>query len=218
MTTDNFIQAPVDGVGKKIQTVNETVAGNDVHRQIMEAKAYPAYQIILDTTTLAASRRHLTILNGAGSGKKIKILKAFVLNMQTAEIANQTAGYATFTWSRITARSGGSPATVNLVDTDNPAVPAQIVANSGDTAATADTAPNEYFNFVMSTYETANSFSTDEGRTLLQLQMLTNPLNTLASIGQQSVSIPEGKGLMIQQGSETVTSGKLRIVVIFELY
>lgn len=211
---DSYIQAPPDSTGKKLQTVNETIGSNDVHAQITQLKNYPSYTAIADVTP-TASRRYLCILNNTGSGKTVRILRAYIVNMQTTEIISG-AGDITLKWSKITARSGGTPVLSVPSSSANAAIPSQVAVTSLDTSATLDSSPNEIFTMTMSTFETS-SFASGAHQTLMAFQNIANPLNRIVTT-DQAFQMPEGKGIMLQQGTETITAGAIRVIVTFELY
>jgi len=214
MPTDNYIQVAPDSTGKKVRSVNETVGGNDVHTMLTQFITYPSYTYIADVTP-TASRRYLCILNTTGSGKTVRILRAYIVNMQTTELLTG-AGDITLKWSKITARSGGTNVLAVPMSSANSAVPSQVQVTTLDTAATLDSSPNEIFTMTMSTFETS-SFSSGAHQTLMALQNIANPLNRIVTT-DQPYQMPEGKGIMLQQGTETITAGAVRVIVTFELY
>jgi hypothetical protein len=87
--------------------------------------------------TFASSKHMLSIFNGAGSGRVLRVYRAVVLNNQTAAV---TGVMTTFELRRSSAQSGGTAVTPIKHDTSSSNLPAQVLSAQGATvtAAAAD--------------------------------------------------------------------------------
>lgn len=152
-------------------------------------------------TVSASSKSMLSIMNGAGSGKTIKIYRVRLANNQTTGVTGIL--YRMELW-RLTAASGGTTLTPQKMDSTYGAVPAQIVCATGATA-TIDTAQTAAFR--------RTAWSSDEplasGGTVDELETSPN-LYTLWNLGYGSntvnpVTIPENYGYQIQAVAAAAT-------------
>ena len=122
--SESFVQVQPDSTGKKIRTRQRVIGANTVEEQYTVESTMPTYYAYADAVSFAANKQHISIFNGVGSGKIIKIKKMFIVNLALAAI---TGVAVRFDIKKTTAQSGGTAITAQIVDPDDPALPAQIL-------------------------------------------------------------------------------------------
>lgn len=127
---ESFVQVATDGAGKKVRTRQRVIGANTVEEQYVAQGAAPTYYALADAVTFAANKHHIAIFNGAGSGRIIKVRKIFPCDLALAAI---TGVAVRFDFKRTTAQSAGTAITVQKADTQNEAVPAQVLVATGAT-------------------------------------------------------------------------------------
>lgn len=127
---DSYIQVPADSSGKKTRTRELTIGANVVHEQATFQAGLPTYYALADALVFAQNKHHISIFNGVGSGKIIKIRKVFTLNLAVAAI---TGVMVRFDYKRTTAQSAGTAITAQKADTNDPDLPTQILIATGAT-------------------------------------------------------------------------------------
>lgn len=139
------------------------------------------------------------LLNGAGSGRIVRVKRIWVLNNQTAAI---TGVLTTFALKRSSAQSAGTSVTPTKHDTASENMPAQVLVATGATVTqTADVA---YRQWVWSNDEPAASSGTsDEFECLVPLNCVWDAATGDADL--EAIVLREGQGLDVRHtGSSTV--------------
>lgn len=88
------------------------------------------YRAVVTGATFASSKSMLTIFNGSGSGRIVRVKRIWFLNNQTSAV---TGVLTTMEIRRISASTGGTTATVVKHDTTSENIPAQITVTTGPT-------------------------------------------------------------------------------------
>lgn len=127
---DSYVQLPSDGVGKKLRTRTQTIAAQTVHEQAIYNVAEPTWYVWSGATALAANKHHLSILNTGA--QVIKIRKLFLVNAALAAVTGVGVQYDI---KRITACSGGSAITAQIMDSGDTALSSVTILN-GPTSVT----------------------------------------------------------------------------------
>lgn len=147
--------------------------------------------------TFAANKSMLSIFNGSGSGRVVRVYRIWVLNNQTAAV---TGVLTTFRIERTSAQSGGTAITPVKHDTTNETLPSQIVVATGATITAAGTLRT----FVWSNDEPAVGTGTwDEFETMIPLCCVWD--SGYGDSNVQPITLREGEGLSVTHtGSTTV--------------
>ena len=124
---DGFVQLPADGSGKKLRTRDRGTAGHDQYVALAGAETWSAYA---DAVAHAQNKHHLTIFNGTGSSKVIRVKKLFAVNLQSAAV---TGVIERFDIKRATASSAGTVITPVAHDSTNAALPSAVSVRTGAT-------------------------------------------------------------------------------------
>ena len=114
---ESFIQLPADSTGKKLRTFERTVGGNVVHEQFTQIAEEAAWLITTPEIAGAASRIFLACLN-TGAGQKIALRGLWIIRTNAAI----TGAAIQFDLKRITAITGGTTVTPNLMDSTDSAL------------------------------------------------------------------------------------------------
>ncbi len=88
------------------------------------------YRAVVTGTAFASSKSMLTVFNGSGSGRIVRVKRVWVLNNQTSGV---TGVLTTFELRRISASTGGTAGSSVKHDTSSEAIPAQITITTGST-------------------------------------------------------------------------------------
>lgn len=107
--------------------------------------------------TFGNAKHMLSVFNGAGSGRVLRVFRVWVLNNQTASVSGVLT---TFSLRRTTAQSGGTAITPTKHDSSNPSLPAQVLVATGATATNA--ASNDLRRFMWSNDEPAAGSATND--------------------------------------------------------
>ncbi len=190
---NSYTQVPPNSTGNKMRTRTRVIGADTVHEQATFQGALPTYYAVADAVALAANKHHISIFNGAGSGKIVAIKKLFQINLSLAAV---TGVALRFDMKRSTAQSAGTAITPQSMDTDNPAL-------SGITVATGATITEGglLFPFVTNSDE-VTAANTAVSNFLTQYGNLV-----LESTEMQEVRLREGQGFTVKQiTSSTVGS------------
>lgn len=161
------------------------------------------------TATLKSGSAMITIFNGAGSGRIIKIWKVWFQNNQTTAV---TGVVDLIAFRRIRASSGGASCTVIKHDSLNDTLPPQIVVTFG----AKDIAVGILKKRAWSSDEAIAGTSTwDEWETVPMLNVIyeVNPNQSVI----QPLTLREGEGMDLIQDTTTSTVGNLDIFVEFTM-
>lgn len=126
---ESFIQLPPDSTGKQLRTRTKTILGQTVHEQAVYQTALPTFYAVADAVAFAANKHHISIFNGAGSGKMVTIRKLYHINLALAAV---TGVAVRFDARRSTVQSAGTAITPISCDTDD-TLPAGITVATGAT-------------------------------------------------------------------------------------
>lgn len=191
---NSYTQVPPNSTGNKMRTRLRTIGADDVHEQAIFSAALPTYYAIADAVALTANKHHISIFNGVGSGVVIAVKKLFQVNNQLSAVTGATLRFSAF---RSTAQSAGTAITPQTMDTDNPAVPAQVVVGTGSTVTNGGL----LFPYVTQSDE-MSAANTAVANYLSQYNNLI-----LESPEMQEIRLREGQGFTVQQiTSSTVGS------------
>lgn len=158
--------------------------------------------------TFAANKSMLSIFNGSGSGRIVRVYRAWVLNNQTSAV---TGVLTTFRIERTSSQSGGTSITAVKHDTTNENLPAQVVIATGATI----TASGTLRTFIWSNDEAAVGTGTwDEFETLIPLCCVWDAGYGDSNV--QPITLREGEGFSITHTGST-TVGNCDIFIEFTL-
>lgn len=141
--------------------------------------------------TFGNAKHMLSIFNGSGSGRVLRVKRIWMLNNQTAAVVGVLT---TMAIRRTSAQSGGTAITPTKHDTANSSLPAQVLAAAG--ATVTNTADVEFRKWMWSNDEPAASSAVSD-----ELECLV-PLNCVwDSTGDADIEpivLREGQGLTVQ--------------------
>lgn len=162
--------------GAKVQ-LSQTTTDNDV--DIAQTQTYVAYRQV----TCAASLDVLTVFNASGSGKVLRVIKAYGGAVAAGAV---TGGSAYFKFDVVsTVGTTCTAVTIQKLDSNNAAIPAQVTANG-----TCTTDPVSTF-----TYSNGH-FRTEEAAVdapeIVEFYLFNNS-------GGQPITLREGQGVSIKQ-------------------
>jgi len=165
-------------------------------------------------TVSNSTKSMLAIMNGAGSGKTVKIYRVRVLNNQTAAVTGIVSRIELW---RLTAASGGTTLTPIKMDSAIPAVPAQIVCATGATATNDVAQTAAFLRIAWSSDEPVASGGTiDELQTSPQLYQIWGCGYTDSEI--EPITLPENYGFQVMVQNNAATGvGIIDIEVEFTL-
>lgn len=147
--------------------------------------------------TFANGKHMLSLFNGVGSGRVIRVKRVVLLNNQTAAV---TGVLTTFSLRRTSAQSGGTSVVPTKHDTASASLPGTITAATG--ATVTNTADVPFRNFMWSNDEPAAASASND-----ELECLV-PLNTVfdAATGDtdiEPITLRPGEGLTLHHTGTT---------------
>lgn len=101
-------------------------------------------------SAFGSSRAMLSLWNGSGSGKVLRVYRVWILNHQFSSVSGTYTSKPSL--HRITAHSGGSALSTVKMDTNSANLPAQVVCTEGATVTTSGVA---FMTFLWNCDETA---------------------------------------------------------------
>lgn len=148
--------------------------------------------------TFGNNKAMLSIFNGAGSGRIIRVKRVLLLNNQVAGV---TGVLTTIALRRSTAQSGGTAITPTKHDTLSENMPAQVLCATGGTVTlSGDVA---FRNIVWSNDEpVASSGTSDELECLVPLNYIWDSTGGDADI--EAIVLREGQGIDIRHSGSSV--------------
>lgn len=163
----------------------------------------PTWYVFTGGQALAANKVHLSIFNGAGSGVVLKVRKLFLLNLQTAAVTGVMVLWRVLRSS--SAGTGGTTVTPRPADSQNPALPAQVVVTSNPTT------PTEVFTW----FEHAVANDEIGATSAFPTPQILAGLNLLAE-GEvlQEITLREGEGLLVKQITSTTVGSYAVLAVV----
>lgn len=201
---ETFTQLAGESTGNKIRENSRTIGSNAVKEQFVYQTARETYLLIAEDCVFANAKQHVSIFNGVGSGKVVKISKLFMTNMLANVIV--TGGARRLDVKRATNFSGGSNLTPLKHDSNNGDVPAQILLKTGATV----TEGVLLFPLIFPDDEmllTQNSAT----------QQIYSGINWIPEgIEIQEITLNEGEGMTIKQITNS-TAGITTWIIVFTL-
>lgn len=157
------------------------------------------YRAIAVGATFASNKSMMTIFNGSGSGRIVRVKRIWQLNNQTSGV---TGVITTLEVRRISASSGGTAITAVKMDTTNESMPAQVTIATGPTDTL--TGDNALMRYMWSNDEPASAALTnDETEVIPALACVFDAATGDADI--QPIVCREGEGVCLRHtGSTTV--------------
>ena len=146
-----------------------------------------------------ANKRHLTIWNGAGSGKTLKLYKIVATGWPTAAVTGQVVALYS---ARITTQpTGGTTRTILQASNADAAAPAQVAAMAAPTNAPTEEA--QIFGLgTVSGEETASA--------------IRCPIYEFSIDGLRPIECVQGQGVIVKQGA-LAAAGAVTVSVLFSL-
>ena len=201
---ETFTQLKGESTGNKLREQSRTIGANAVREQFSYQTARQTYLVIAEDCAFANSKQHISIYNGSGSGKVVRISKLFMTNMLANVVV--TGGARRLDVKRATNFSGGSDLIPLKHDSINDDVPAQILLKTGATV----TEGVLLFPLVFPDDEmllTQNSAA----------QQIFSGINWIPEgIEIQEVTLNEGEGMTIKQVTNS-TVGITTWIIVFTL-
>lgn len=121
---ETFSQLSPNSTGNKIREHERTIGSDNVREQAVFQTARQSYVVLVADSVFAASKQHVSIFNGSGSGKVVKVQKLYVTNMVLTTVAG---GIRRLDVKKISACSSGTDITPIPQDSSNDTLPAQIL-------------------------------------------------------------------------------------------
>lgn len=167
------------------------------------------YRAVIAGTPYAANKSLLTIFNGTGSGRILRVKRVWQLNNQTVAV---TGVLTTMELRRVSASSGGTAGSAVKLDTANETLPAQVAISTGATdTLTGDPA---FMRFMYSNDEpSVSSLTSDETETIPALACV---FDTTGDTDIQSIVLRESEGLSVRHTGST-TVGIADVIVEFTM-
>lgn len=185
--SESFIQLPADSTGKKLRTRQRSISGQTVEEQAVMLAGMDTWWALADNVVPAANKHHIAILNGAGSGVVIRIRKLFVISLQIAAV---TGAVMRCDIKKTTAQSGGTAITPQSMDSNNVAIPAQVLIATAPASVTEGA-------ILFPTMITAEEEPATQALSKSQFQAYNNLI--LEGPEMQELVLREGQGLTVKQ-------------------
>jgi hypothetical protein len=157
------------------------------------------YRAVVTGATFASNKSMLTVFNGSGSGRIVRVKRIWFLNNQTTGV---TGALTTMEIRRISASTGGSAAASVKHDSNSENIPAQITITTGPTdTLTGDPA---LMRFMWSNDEPAvSSLVNDEVEVIPALACVFDAATGDADL--EPLTLREGQGVSVRHtGSSAV--------------
>ena len=180
---DTTLQLPQEGTGPKTPAIQTIIGANTIKIPISLIAGFKTYVTAIVNSTAAASKNHLLLFNGIGSGRIVRIWDIKINPNITAAVAGTSIVLNTARISDI--GTGGTSQTIRKTDSTDSNLPAEIVSRAAVTSPTVSS--NELASCTMLVEETA-AFP---GR--VNLYKADSVISSLV--------LNEGEGLLIQQGT-----------------
>lgn len=146
------------------------------------------YSVAVNNHVTTANLRHISIFNGVGSGKIVKICVAECYSRPTVAITGRA--YCVELW-RVSAVSGGNVMTADKHDTSIPNLPAEIVCRDLPTSHTA----------VGNPIAAGNTYTEEVSNQQMQIPFHKNDGDEL----RKQITLREGEGAVIIGGPRAGT-------------
>lgn len=146
--------------------------------------------------TFGNGKHMLSLFNGVGSGKILRVYRAWMLNNQTSAV---TGVLTTMALRRTSAQSGGTAITATKHDTTSAAIPAQVLSAAG--ATVTNTGDVQLRTWVWSNDEpSASSATSDELECLIPLNLVWD---STGSTDLEPIVLREGEGVTMHHSGTT---------------
>lgn len=165
-------------------------------------RAYGTYYLLADAVTFAQNKSHMSIINGAGSGVKLRVRKIFQVNNSLSAV---TGVACRFDFMRATGHSSGSAVTPQKADSSAADLPAEVTVKTG---ATISGESGLLFPYTCQNDE-VTAANTAVANYLAQLM---NAVPEGEDI--QPLTLNEGEGLTIKQITNTVVGSFAWLAII----
>lgn len=166
--------------------------------RFQETPTYVAYV----GSAVAASKDHLNVFNASGSGQVLRITRIWISTANTAAVNGGSNLYYVIDKTS-TAGTTCTAVTIRLADSNNPAVPAQVTANSNCT-----TDPT-----TVHTWLGCHHGSSEETAVVQQHAECYRFSNS----GGQPITLRVGEGIAIKQTGISPTGGTIGFYIEFTM-
>jgi len=148
--------------------------------------------------TFGNAKHMLSLFNGSGSNRVLRVYRAWILNNQTAAV---TGVLTTFAMRKTSAQSSGTAVTPTKHDSANSNLPAQVLCAAGATITNTADAP--FRQWMWSNDEpSASSATSDELECLVPLNCIWD---STGDSNIEPITLRPGEGITLQHtGSTTV--------------
>ena len=201
---ETFTQIAKESTGNKIRENSRVIGTNTVKEQFSYQTARQTYLVIAEDCAFANSKQHISIFNGLGSGKVLRVSKLFMTNMLANVVVS--GGARRLDVKRATNLSGGVDLTPLKHDSTNDDVPSQVLIKTGASL----TEGVLLFPLVFPDDEmllTQNSAA----------QQIFSGINWIPEgIEIQEVALNEGEGITVKQITSS-TAGITTWIIVFTL-
>jgi hypothetical protein len=167
------------------------------------------YRAVAVGVTFASNKSMLTVFNGSGSGRVIRVKRIWQLNNQTSGV---TGVITTMEVRRISASSGGTAVTPVKHDSNSEAMPAQVACATGPTdTLTGDAALMRY---MWSNDEpAASSLTSDETETIPAFALV---FDATGDTDLEPLVLRAGEGVCLRHTGST-TVGICDVIIEFTM-
>lgn len=207
LPNDSVSVTPGSGVNIATQTINskeyQAVINAGCSGHLLDSK--PSYIAWANDVAFAGSKYHISILNATGSGKIVRVIKLFAVNVM---VASATGVGVRFDMHRISAHSGGTAISVEKMDTANDAPPAGVTVRTG---ATSVTLGNRLFGMPTTGEEVGATTNLNLGFHLMQGMNLLFEADRI-----QELVLREGEGFAVRQITSS-TAGTYGWLMVYTL-
>jgi len=128
---ESFTQLKPNSTGNKVRERETTIGADNVRSQAVYQTAPFTYTVVAESCAFANSKQHISVFNGSGSGKIVRIIKLYMINAVDGTAISGAA--LRMNVRLITACSGGTDLTAHKHDSDNPDLPAQVLLKTNAT-------------------------------------------------------------------------------------
>jgi hypothetical protein len=180
--------------GSGVNVATQLISGKEYQVLMMAGAAghledsKPTYMAWVNDAAFAQNKYHISILNAASSGRIVRLIKLFAVNVRVAGVTGVGVRFDAF---KITAHSGGTTITTEKMDTANENLPALITIR---TAPTAVTLGNRMWGFATTNEETGATMNLNLGFHVMQSMNLMFESDRI-----QEMILREGEGFALRQ-------------------
>lgn len=167
------------------------------------------YRAVITGATFASGKSMLGLFNGVGSGRILRIMRAWQLNNQVTGV---TGVITTMGFRKTSAQSGGTTAPVVKHDSASENIPAQVLSATG--ATVTNTGDPAIMRWMWSNDEpAASSLSNDETETIPELAKF---FDATGDANIEPIVCREGQGVSVHhEGTSAV--GVCDVIIEFTM-